>query len=188
MRLIDNLTFWADTLLHGIRRVVMFRKMLLAIAALAVGLTVVGTTVLATPSSPELVVVTARGSFAEPLKVNTKFANDAKVQLKTSGDVELITQRIEAPPGSTFGWHKHPGENVNVILQGTLTLYHDEHCSEGTDYGPGSAFPTHPDEVHLAKNNGADTIIFFATYFAPKTTPPTPVRLDAPLPAPGCPQ
>jgi len=166
----------------------MLWKIFPAVAGLTVVLAVLASEVLATPPSSTLVVVTARGTFADSLNVNTKFANDAKVKVSTKGDVELITQRIEAPAGSTFGWHSHPGENFNVMLQGTLTLYHDEHCSEGINYGTGDAFTTSPDQIHLARNNGSETVIFFATYFAPKTTPPTPVRLDAPLPAPGCPQ
>jgi quercetin dioxygenase-like cupin family protein len=146
---------------------------------------------LATPPSPAptLTAETARGTFAEELNVNTKLLNDAKVRLKTHGPVELVAQRIVAQPGATFGWHHHPGENVNVVVQGTLTLYHDEDCTNGVAYPAGSAFPTHPDEVHLARNlSQAETLILFATYFAPKTTPPTPVRVDEPLPAAGCPQ
>ena len=146
---------------------------------------------LATPPSPAptLTAETARGTFAEELNVNTKLLNDAKVRLKTQGAVELVTQRIVAQPGATFGWHHHPGENVNVVVQGTLTLYHDEDCTNGVAYSAGSAFPTHPDEVHLARNlSETETLILFATYFAPKTTPPTPVRVDEPLPAAGCPQ
>ena len=108
--------------------------------------------------------------------------------LKTHGEVEIVTQRIVAQPGATFGWHTHPGENVNVVAQGTLTLNHDEDCTMGTDYPAWSAFPTHPGETHLAKNLGSVDLIVFATYFAPKTTPPTPVRVDAPLPGAGCPQ
>jgi quercetin dioxygenase-like cupin family protein len=146
---------------------------------------------LATPPSPAptLTAETARGTFAEELNVNTKLLNDAKVRLKTQGPVELVTQRIVAQPGATFGWHHHPGENVNVVVQGTLTLYHDEDCTNGVAHPAGAAFPTHPDEVHLARNLSAtETLILFATYFAPKTTPPTPVRVDEPLPAAGCPQ
>ena len=146
---------------------------------------------LATPPSPAptLTAETARGTFAEELNVNTKLLNGAKVRLKTHGPVELVTQRIVAQPGATFGWHHHPGENVNVVVQGTLTLYHDEDCTNGVAYPAGSAFPTHPDEVHLARNlSQTETLILFATYFAPKTTPPTPVRVDEPLPAAGCPQ
>ena len=146
---------------------------------------------LATPPSPAptLTAETARGTFAEELNVNTKLLNDAKVRLKTHGPVELVTQRIVAQPGATFGWHHHPGENVNVVAQGTVTLYHDEDCANGVAYPAGSAFPTHPDEVHLARNlSETETLIIFATYFAPKTTPPTAVRVDQPLPAAGCPQ
>lgn len=146
---------------------------------------------LATPPSPAptLTAETARGTFAEELNVNTKLLNGAKVRLKTHGPVELVTQRIVAQPGATFGWHHHPGENVNVVVQGTVTLYHDEDCTNGVAYPAGSAFPTHPDEVHLARNlSQTETLIIFATYFAPKTTPPTPVRVDEPLPAAGCPQ
>jgi quercetin dioxygenase-like cupin family protein len=161
-----------------------------------VGLTLVVAAVLAaaalaTPPSPAptLTAETARGTFAEELKVNTKLENGARVKLKTAGPVELVTQRIVAQPGATFGWHHHPGENVNVVVQGTLTLYHDEDCTNGVAYPAGSAFPTHPDEVHLARNlSQTETLVLFATYFAPKTTPPTAVRIDEPLPGPGCPQ
>jgi quercetin dioxygenase-like cupin family protein len=135
-----------------------------------------------------ITVETARGTFAQNLKVNTTLANGARVKLKTRGAVELITQRIVAQPEATFGWHSHPGENVNVILQGTLTLYHDEACTMGIEYPAGSAFPTHPSQIHLARNLGATDVILFATYFAPKTDPATPVRIDAPLPAAGCSQ
>ena len=116
----------------------------------------------------------------------TKFDNGGRVKLKVKGSVELISQKITAQPGATFGWHNHPGENFNVIWQGTLTLYHDEACATGIDYAPGSAFSTHPQDIHLAKNTV--DVVFFATYLAPKTTPPTLVRVDQPLPAAGCPQ
>jgi quercetin dioxygenase-like cupin family protein len=164
-------------------------RKVIAIAILAIG-AVVTAVALATPASPPpaLTAETARGAFAGPLKVNTKLANGARVKLKTKGAVELISQRIVAQPGATFGWHSHPGENVNVIAQGTLTLYHDEECAVGTEYPAGSAFSTHPDEIHLAKNLGTVDLVIFATYFAPKTTPPTAVRVDQPLPAAGCPQ
>jgi quercetin dioxygenase-like cupin family protein len=158
----------------------------LLIATAAVGAIVTAGALATTPSG--VTAETFRGALLEPLHVNTKLANDARVMLKTEEDVEIVTQRIVAQPGATFGWHTHPGENVNVVAQGTLTLYHDEHCTMGTDYPAGSAFPTHPDETHLAKNLGSVDLIVFATYFAPKTTPPTPVRVDAPLPGEGCPQ
>lgn len=144
-------------------------------------------TAAATPVMGAIVADTNRGALGESLKVNTKLLNGAQVHLKTKGPVEVITQRIEAPPGSSFGWHSHPGENVNVVKQGTLTLYQDESCTTGVGYSAGSSFPTHPDEVHLARNEGSQTLVFFATYFAPMTSPPTPVRVDEPSPGPECP-
>jgi len=143
---------------------------------------------LATPTSGTITAETVRGDLGEELNVHTKFANGASVHLKTKGPIEIITQRIEATPGSSFGWHSHPGENVNVVKQGTLTLYHAEHCTEGIAYGPSSAFATHPDGVHLARNEGTETLVFFATYFAPRTTPLLPVRIDEPSPGSECPQ
>ncbi|MGH3051644.1 MAG: cupin domain-containing protein [Gaiellaceae bacterium] len=164
------------------------RKVIVIVTVAAAA--VVTAIALATPASPPPVLVaeTARGTFDVLPKFNTKFDNGGRVKLKVKGSVELISQKITAQPGATFGWHNHPGENFNVIWQGTLTLYHDEACTTGIDYGPGSAFSTHPQNIHLAKNNGTVDLVLFATYLAPKTTPPTPVRVDQPLPAAGCPQ
>ena len=82
-----------------------------------------------------------------------------------------------------------PGREREVVKQGAISLYHDEHCGMGTSYGPGSVFTTSPDEDHLAKNlSTTDTLVLFAFYFAPKETPDLSVRIDKPLPAPGCPQ
>ena len=96
-------------------------------------------------------------------------------------------QKIVAEPGATFGWHYHPGENVNVVAQGTLSLYHAKNCTVEINYAAGSGFSTSPDEVHLARNEGTDTLIIYATYLVPKQTPALPHRIDQPYPGPGCP-
>lgn len=153
--------------------------------ALVVGAILVATAI-ATPSSG-VVAETSRGTLDERLNANTRFDNGARVKLQTKGPIELITQRIVAEPGATFGWHTHPGVNVNVVQSGTLTLYHDKRCTTGMDYGPGTAFTT--EGVHLARNESAtETLIVYASYFAPKTTPALPVRVDQPSPGAGCPQ
>ena len=160
------------------------------IVAIVVGLIVVGAfagVALATPVIGTITAETARGPLDEAIKVNTGFENGASVKLQTRGPIEVITQRIVADPGSSFGWHSHPGENVNVVFQGTLTLYHDEACTEGTTYETGDAFSTSPDEIHLAHAGAGTQLILFATYFAPITTPLMPVRIDQPLPQVGCP-
>ena len=146
-----------------------------------------GGTALATPVVGTVTAETARGDLSERLQVNTSFDNGARVKINTKGAIEVITQRVVVAPGATLGWHTHPGENVNVIVQGTLTLYHAKKCAMGMAYGVGKSFATHPEDVHLARNEGTETLIFFATYFAPKMTPALPVRIDQPSPGPGCP-
>jgi quercetin dioxygenase-like cupin family protein len=156
------------------------------------GITLVGTALvggaLATPSSP-LTVETARGELDRPLDVNMSFDSPGKtrVKIKTKGRIELATQRVVALPGDTFGWHSHPGPTVVVVLKGTLTLYHDEDCTHGIEYGPGTAFHQTPDEIHLAKNEGEEELVIFASYFVPKMTPPIGLRIDKPSPGPECP-
>jgi quercetin dioxygenase-like cupin family protein len=129
---------------------------------------------------------TARAPLGE-VKFRSRFANDAKVQLQAKGDIEVITQRIVAEPGATFGWHSHPGDNINVVLRGAITLYHDGACTQGTTFGPGSAFTTHPGQVHLARNEGTEELVLFATYLAPRTSPPLPARIDEASPGADCP-
>jgi quercetin dioxygenase-like cupin family protein len=165
--------------------------MLRKIAPVFIGITAVLTVLIAnavaTPASG-VTAVTARGDIVKDLKLENEFSDDVEVEIETEGPMEYATQRLEAAPGATFGWHSHPGENINVMLQGTLTLYHDEKCTKGIAYGPGAVFTTSPKDIHLARNEGTETLVLFATYFLPKKTPPLPIRIDQPLPRPGCPQ
>ena len=158
-------------------------KVTAVVAVIGVGLFV--GTALGTPASG-VSAETARAPLGE-LKFHSKFANDAKVRLHTKGDVEVITQRIVAEPGATFGWHSHPGDNISVVLRGAITLYHDEACTQGITYGPGSAFTTHPGQVHLARNEGTEQLVLYATYLAPRTSHPLPARIDEPSPGADCP-
>jgi quercetin dioxygenase-like cupin family protein len=154
----------------------------------AVAVAAIAGSALATPPIGNVVAETTRGSLAGPLNVRTKFAPGTGVMLKTSGDIEVISQRIVAEPGSSFGWHSHPGESVAVVMQGAITLFEDENCTVGSEYGPGDAFPTPSDEVHLAHSSGTEPLILFATYFAHDVDPPLQVRVDEPMPAEGCPE
>lgn len=156
------------------------------VIALVVGAVLVGAA-LATPFFG-ITAETARGDVVTPLKLKENFANGGSVKLKVTGPMEFVVQRLEAAPGASFGWHSHPGENINVMKQGTLTLYHDENCTVGINYGPGAVFTTSPDEIHLARNlSETETVVLFATYFVPKTTPLQPIRIDQPSPGPSCP-
>ena len=164
------------------------RKWILLVTIVVVG--VVAGVAIATPASPPPILVadTARGTIDGRINLQTDFGNGSVAKIKTRGPMEFAVQRIVAVPGATFGWHRPPAENINVIQSGTLTLYHDEACASGIEYGPGAVFSTSQEEIHLARNNTGTDVVFFATYFVPKTTPAQPLRIDAPSPALGCPE
>lgn len=153
--------------------------------ALLTAVIVVGVAI-ATPSSG-VTAETYRGNVDGELKLFTKFSPGVSARIKTKGAFEIVTQKIVAAPGSTFGWHYHPGENVNVVAQGTLSLYHAKKCTAEITYAAGSGFSTSPDEVHLARNEGTETLVIYATYLVPKATPALPLRIDQPSPGPNCP-
>lgn len=153
-----------------------------------VGSALVGAAV-ATPSSG-VTAETARGPLVDrPLDVSMEFKNGSKseVELKTKGDIEVAVQRIVAVPGGTFGWHSHPGPTIVTVLRGTLTLYHAEDCAHGIDYRAGQSFSNLPHEIHLARNEGADELVIYASYFVPRRTPLVALRIDQPSPGAGCP-
>lgn len=164
----------------------MLRRTTLLLIVLAGLLTAVVGTALGTPSSP-LTVEQARGPLVDrPLDVNMNFKDGSKVKLKTKGEIDVVVQRIVAEPGETFGWHSHPGPTIVTVFSGTLTLYHADDCTEGIDYTAGQSFSNLPDEIHLARNEGAGDLVIYASYFVPSTTGG--LRIDQPSPGVECPQ
>jgi quercetin dioxygenase-like cupin family protein len=168
----------------------MLRRMALALAGLALlGSALVGAA-LATPSNG-VTAETARGELVDrPLDAKMSFdaIGKTRVKLKTKGRIEVAVQRVVAEPGATFGWHSHPGPTIVTVLKGTMTFYHAEDCTHGITYGPGTSFSNLPHEIHLARNEGADELVVFASYFVPVRTPPVALRIDQPSPGPECPE
>lgn len=167
----------------------MLRKSTLVFIVLAGLLAGAVGTAVGTPPTPNGVTAeTARGELIDrPLDVTMGFGDGNRVKLKTRGRIEVAVQRIVAAPGATFGWHSHPGPTIVTVLRGTLTLYHAEDCTEGIVYGPGTSFSNLPPEIHVAKNEGADELVIFASYFVPVSTPPVVLRIDQPSPGTECP-
>jgi quercetin dioxygenase-like cupin family protein len=168
----------------------MLRRSALVLAGLALmGSALVGAA-LATPPSG-VTAETARGELVDrPLDANMSFdaSGKTRVKLETEGRMEVAVQRVVAVPGATFGWHSHPGPTIVTVLHGTLTFYHAEDCTHGIAYGEGTSFSNLPHEIHLARNEGTDELVVFASYFVPVRTPPVALRIDQPSPGPGCPE
>jgi quercetin dioxygenase-like cupin family protein len=170
------------------RRTSMLRRTLFVTVGLVVlGAGLIAGSALATPVSGAS-AETARGPLVDrPLDVTMDFENGSEVELKTKGRIEVAYQRITIQPGGTLGWHSHPGPTVVTVFQGTLSFYHAEDCTTEIEYLTGQSFSNLPDEIHLARNEGAQPVVVFASYYVPLQSPPVALRIDQPSPGPACP-
>jgi quercetin dioxygenase-like cupin family protein len=163
------------------------RTLFVTVGLVALGAGLIGGSALATPVSGAS-AETARGPLVDrPLAVNWKFAPGVRVKLQTKGPIEVAYQRITIEPGGTLGWHSHPGPTVVTVFQGTLSFYHAEDCTTEIEYLTGQSFSNLPNEIHLARNEGAQPVVLFASYYVPLQSPPVALRIDQPSPGPDCP-
>jgi hypothetical protein len=93
------------------------------------------------------------------------------VRLRTGEATDVRVQQFDFAPGSTSGWHHHPGLVVVVVASGSVTLW-DVHCKTKV-YGPGlpngAAFIENGNQPGQATSAmGART---YATYIVPKADP-----------------
>ena len=166
----------------------MLRRSILILVGLLGVVTVLIGTALATPVM-NATAQTAMGPLVDrPLAMNWKFEPGTRIKLQTKGEVKVAFQRITIGPGGTLGWHSHPGPTVVTVFQGNLSFYHAEACTTEIEYATGTSFSNMPDEIHLARNEGAGDVVLFAVYFVPQgITIPQQLRIDQPSPGPGCP-
>ena len=118
----------------------------------------------ATPGSGAVGTILSVGTLPAGVKVHT---DDLK--LSTRDDVQVVTQTITIVPGGHTGWHSHPGPVFVTISAGTMTFYDadDPTCSAGT-YETGDTFVDRGGgHVHIARNEGGEDLVLFATYLVP---------------------
>ena len=152
--------------------------------AIVVGvMAAVGGAALATPGSGILSAqVFARAAFAESVDLKFKIGGDATEVLHVPDAQDTVVQQIVIAPGGTTGWHSHPGPVVVLIASGAMTFYSgdDASCARRT-YTAGQAFvDSGQGHVHIARNEGSENLVFWATYF--DVPPGQSFRIDAPNP------
>jgi quercetin dioxygenase-like cupin family protein len=60
------------------------------------------------------------------------------LKTKVKGDSDLYVTLVTFQPGGQTGWHSHPGPSLITVIEGALTVYHDD-CTFET-YSAGQSF------------------------------------------------
>lgn len=143
------------------------------VATLVTGILV--TVALATPAIGSFVpTLLARGTFTTPVNA----AADG-VTLRTHGSTDHAVQQVVLGPGSSSGWHRHPGVTLVTVKSGTLTRYGAD-CSRDT-FAAGQSFAEAGPNALLVRNETHDNVTVYVTFIAPKGAA---LRID--MPNPGC--
>jgi len=80
-----------------------------------------------------------------------------------------VQARAEFAPGVAVGRHTHPGEELSVVLEGTLLLEVDGQPAKTLNAGDSFFIPA--GVVHDGKNIGSGTAKVLATYIVEKGKP-----------------
>lgn len=98
---------------------------------------------------------------------------------------DVLVQSITFAVGGSTGWHTHPGNTIELVKSGSITIFYgdDPKCA-GRTYSAGQAY-VGPGHVHLARNDGHTPAEVVAMYTA--VTPGGPNRAEAERP-PHCPE
>lgn len=80
-----------------------------------------------------------------------------------------VQARAEFEPGGAIGRHTHPGEELSVVLEGSLLLEVDGQPAKAIKAGESFFIPA--GVVHAGKNAGSGKAVVFATYIVEKGKP-----------------
>jgi quercetin dioxygenase-like cupin family protein len=128
-----------------------------------------------------------RATFSDPKDQNLdvkRITDDWHMDIKAKPGFDIAVQTIVFQPGSTSGWHRHPGPVFIQVVSGTMTFYmsDDPTCSP-TVRTAGQSYLDLGEHAHIARNEGTTPAQNLVTYFAP---PGAALRIDADSPG-NCP-
>jgi quercetin dioxygenase-like cupin family protein len=84
-------------------------------------------------------------------------------------DREVIQNRVDLGPEAPAVRHKHPGEEIIYVLEGTLEYAIDGRPAK--TYNAGEALMVPPETVHAVRNVGSGNAAELATYIVEKGKP-----------------
>ena len=82
---------------------------------------------------------------------------------------EVIQVRVSFAPGAAFGRHRHPGEEIIYVLEGSLEYEIEDKPPVTLKAGEGLFIPT--GAIHSARNVGRVKAAELATYVVEKEKP-----------------
>jgi quercetin dioxygenase-like cupin family protein len=88
------------------------------------------------------------------------------LKAKAKGDSDVYVTKHTFAPGGQTGWHSHPGPSLVMVIQGTLTVYHDD-CTFETFTAGQSFTDLGCGDIHNAVNEGATEAIDVAVQIVP---------------------
>ena len=80
-----------------------------------------------------------------------------------------VQARAEFEPGGAIGRHTHPGEELSVVLEGSLALEVDGQPARTLKAGESFFIPA--GVIHAGRNAGSGKAVVFATYIVEKGKP-----------------
>jgi quercetin dioxygenase-like cupin family protein len=150
------------------------RRILAAIATIATvgalaGAAQLGAPVQATQTPPEVTTTILAKSLFDEMHINAH-TDRWKAKLKTRGQSDVYVVDNKFPPGSTTGWHTHPGPSLILVVAGTVTNYQgdDPRCAPQV-YTAGAGFiDPGSGEVHMLQNETGAPAETIAVQLLPK--------------------
>jgi quercetin dioxygenase-like cupin family protein len=82
---------------------------------------------------------------------------------------EVVQLRVDFDPGASFPRHRHPGEEIIYVIEGTIEYQVDG--SPAKVYKTGEVLTVPTGVIHSAKNVGNDNAAELGTYFVEKGKP-----------------
>lgn len=82
---------------------------------------------------------------------------------------EVIQNRVDIAPAAPPVRHKHPGEEIIYVLEGTLEYSIDGR--EPATFNPGEVLLVPPETIHSVRNIGGGNAAELATYIVEKGKP-----------------
>ncbi len=154
------------------------KRIVAILSVLAIALVSIQTAVATLPSGQTNTLL-GRSTFGRNLDVK----HNTVIVEKTTGSTDFATLQVTFAPGSSSGWHHHPGVVLVSVISGSVREYAPDCTYE--NHEAGEAFVEGDDTPALVRNEGSVDAVLYATFIIPSRVAPTGLRIDDPQPG-GC--